>query len=450
MWKPTLETGRPIYRAITDAIARDIGNGKLAAGDRLPPQRDLAKALAINLSSVSKAYKLAFDLGLVNGEIGRGTFIRDGDPARIPWPSGENRVNIDYASNFPVPVDQRSDVMRLCNDMGRYDTGQRLLDYAPKGASADDLLAAVSWLATLGVTALPENVLITSGAINGVFACLLGLAKSGETVLCEEFTSPGLISCARMMGLKLVGVPMDGQGMRIDAFKHISSETGARIAVLNPTLHNPTLTVLSARRREELAAFAKSSGMILVEDEVYAPLLETLPVPLAALAPSHVCYVTSFSKAMLPGLRIGYLAAPPTLAERLRNAIRVSTWMPSPMLATLASRWVRDGTVARLIEVRRNAGRERVRIACRILRAHKVIAVAEALHVWLILPSPWRADEFATYLKGHGITVMPSQDLAATSAGSLQAVRLSLGAEPDNARFEQGLMRIDRILHGRE
>src|ERR1700754_846206 len=207
MWKPTLEAGRPINRAIPDSIARDMENGQLTAGDRLPPQRELAKALAINLSSVSKAYKLAFDLGLVNGEIGRGTFIRDGDPARIPWPSGENRVNIDYSSNFPVPVDQRSDVMRLCNDMARYDTGQRLLDYAPSGASADDLAAAASWLASLGVTALPDKILIPSGAINGVFACLLGLAKAGETVLCEDLTSPGLISCARMMGLRLAGVP---------------------------------------------------------------------------------------------------------------------------------------------------------------------------------------------------------------------------------------------------
>ncbi|MDE1993985.1 MAG: PLP-dependent aminotransferase family protein [Rhizobiaceae bacterium] len=450
MWKPTLEPGRPIYRAITDAIARDVENGRLAAGDRLPPQRDLAKALAINLSSVSKAYRLAFDLGLTNGETGRGTFVRGGDPARIPWPSGENNINIDYASNFPIPLDLRTDVLRLCSDMARYDTGQRLLEYAPSGASADDVEAAVSWLRSLGVTALPENVLITSGAINGVFACLLGLTKAGETVLCEDLTSPGLISAARMLGLRLVGIPMDRQGMRIDHFKRIATETGAHVAVLNPTLHNPTLTVLSARRREELAAFVKSSNMILVEDEVYAPLLEALPTPLAALAPAHVCYVTSFSKVMLPGLRIGYLAAPPVLAERLRNAIRVSTWMPSPMLASLASRWVRDGTAARLIQTRRNAGRERIQAACRILRAHKVIAVEEALHVWLLLPPPWRADEFAAYLKQHGITVMPSQDLATASAASMQAVRLSVGAEPNRARFEQGLSRIDRILHGRE
>jgi DNA-binding transcriptional MocR family regulator len=253
-----------------------------------------------------------------------------------------------------------------------------------------------------------------------------------------------------MMGLRLVGVPMDREGLRIDAFERIARETGARIAVLNPTLHNPTLTVLSATRRERLAAFVQSSRMIIVEDEVYAPLLETLPRPLAALAPAQVCYVTSFSKAMLPGLRIGYLAAPPALADRLRNAIRVSTWMPSPVLASLASRWVRDGTAAHLIKTRRNAGRERVRIACRILRAHKVIAADEALHVWLVLPSPWRADEFAIYLKDRGISVMPSQDLAATSAGGAQAVRLSLGAEPNGVRFEQGLLRIDRILRGRD
>jgi DNA-binding transcriptional MocR family regulator len=153
---------------------------------------------------------------------------------------------------------------------------------------------------------------------------------------------------------------------------------------------------------------------------------------------------------MLPGLRIGYLAAPSAFAERLRNAIRVSTWMPSPMLASLASRWVRDGTAPRLIENRRNAGRERVEIARRILSAHKLVSLDEALHVWLMLPQPWRSDEFAAYLKAKGISVMPAQDLATTSANRFQAVRLSLGAEPSKARLEQGLMRINRILRGRE
>src|SRR5690606_2936534 len=109
-------------------------------------------------------------------------------------------------------------------------------------------------------------------------------------------------------------------------------------AVLNPTLQNPTLTDLSIARRERIANFAAQVGIILIEDEVYAPLLETPQTPLAAFAPNSVCYVTSFSKAVLPGLRIGYIAVPENLAERLLDAIRVSTWMPSPMLARLASR----------------------------------------------------------------------------------------------------------------
>lgn len=450
MWIPRLDPSRPVYRAIAQALAQDIANGQLAPGDRLPPQRDLARALSLNLSSVTKAYRLAFELGLVNGETGRGTFVRGGDSSRIPWPSGENAVSIDFASNFPMPLDPSEEVVRLCQDMARYDVGVRLFDYAPRGAVSDDIAPAALWLEGLGVPARPDGILLTSGAINGVFACLLALAKPGATVLCEELTSPGLISCARMMGLRLVGVPMDGNGMRIDAFERIATETGSRLAVLNPTLHNPTLTDLSPERRQRLADFARRSGLMIVEDEVYAPLLGTPPRPLAALAPEVVCYVTSFSKAVLPGLRIGYIAAPPLIAERLRNAIRVSTWMPSPMLASLASRWVSDGTAQRLIARRRIAGRERIEMAQRVLGGHALAARPDGLHVWLTLPEPWRADEFAIYAKARGLTVMPSQDLAATSSGGIQALRLSLGAEPDPERLEQGLARLDRILRGRE
>ena len=450
MWIPELDPSRPVYRAIAQALAQDIANGRLAPGDRLPPQRDLAQALSLNLSSVTKAYRLAFELGLVNGETGRGTFVRGGDSSRIPWPSGENAVSIDFASNFPMPVDPSEEVVRLCQDMARYDVGRRLFDYAPRGAVSDDIAPAALWLERLGVPAHPDGILLTSGAINGVFACLLALAKPGATVLCEELTSPGLISCARMMGLRLVGVPMDRDGMRIDAFERIANETGARLAVLNPTLHNPTLTDLSPERRERLADFVRRSGLMIVEDEVYAPLLAAPPRPLAALAPEMVCYVTSFSKAVLPGLRIGYIAAPPLIAERLRNAIRVSTWMPSPMLASLASRWVRDGTAQRLIARRRIAGRERIEMAQRVLGRHALAARPDGLHVWLTLPETWRADEFAIYARARGLTVMPSQDLAAISSGGVQALRLSLGAEPDPVRLEQGLTRLDRILQGRE
>lgn len=450
MWVPELDPSRPVYRAIAKAIAQDVERGRLAAGDRLPPQRDLARALSINLSSVTKAYRLASDLGLVNGETGRGTFVRAGDPARIPWPSGENSISIDFASNFPMPLDPSEDVVQLCRDMARYDVGQRLFEYAPRGAVSEDIHPAALWLDGLGVTAHQDGILLTSGAINGVFACLLALTRAGEPVLSEELTSPGLVSCARMLGLKLVGVPMDRAGMRIDAFERIAMETGARVAVLNPTLHNPTLTDLAPDRRERLAGFAMRSGMMIVEDDVYAPLLGTPPRPLAALAPAAVCYVTSFSKAVLPGLRIGYISAPPLVAERLRNAIRVSTWMPSPMLASLASRWVRDGTAMRLIAKRRAAGRVRIDAARRVLRRHTLSSRDDGLHVWLTLPQPWRADEFATYARAEGLTVMPSQDLAATSSGSIQALRLSLGAEPSLDRLKQGLARIDRILEGRD
>ncbi|RYE30324.1 MAG: PLP-dependent aminotransferase family protein, partial [Hyphomicrobiales bacterium] len=415
MWIPVLDPGRPVYRGIAEALAQDIANGRLSPGDRLPPQRDLARALSLNLSSVTKAYRLAFELGLVNGETGRGTFVRAGEPSRIPWPSGESRSSIDFASNFPMPLDPSEEVVQLCQDMARYDVGQRLFEYAPRGAVSDDIAPAMQWLESLGVPAQPEGILLTSGAINGVFACLLALTKAGETVLCEELTSPGLVSCARMMGLKLVGVPMDARGIRVDAFERIAIETGARVAVLNPTLHNPTLTDLSQDRRERLAAFASRSGLMLVEDEVYAPLLEVVPVPLVALAPSSVCYVSSFSKAVLPGLRIGYIAAPTRIAERLRNAIRVSTWMPSPMLASLASRWIKDGTALRLINRRRIAGRERIELAQKILVGHKLAARPEGLHVWLTLPAPWRSDEFALYAKGKNLSVMPAQDLAAGS-----------------------------------
>jgi DNA-binding transcriptional MocR family regulator len=111
---------------------------------------------------------------------------------------------------------------------------------------------------------------------------------------------------------------------------------------------------------------------------------------------------------------------------------------------------VRDGTATRLIARRRAAGRERIEAARRVFARHGLASRDDGLHVWLTLPEPWRADEFANYARARGLTVMPSQDLAATSASGVQALRLSLGAEPDPERLERGLMRLHRILQGRD
>lgn len=414
----------------------------------LPPQRDLAAALGINLSTVTKAYQLAANLGLVGAEKGRGTFVRFGR-SRIPWPSGDNLPNIDLASNFPIPLDPLNSLTRICQDMTHIDVSSRLFEYAPRRAWAQDAEAAAIWLAGLGLKTGPRNILITSGAINGVFSCLLAFSKRGESVLCEELTSPGLISCAKMLGVKLIGVPMDGKGIRPEAFERIARRSGARLAVLNPTLQNPTLTDLSVDRRERIAKFASKAGIILVEDEVYAPLLETPPPPLAAFAPDTVCYVTSFSKAVLPGLRIGYMAVPTRLAERLLNAIHVSTWMPSPMLARLASHWVTSGLAQSLCEERRAAAKERVMLARRIFPTAVLGSRDEGLHVWLNLTEPWRAYEFSAHTSKLGVDVLPSSDLVAHSSGTIQGIRLSLGAELDQRRLESGLKRVHEILQGR-
>ncbi len=138
------------------------------------------------------------------------------------------------------------------------------------------------------------------------------------------------------------------------------------------------------------------------------------------------------------------------IAERLRNAIRVSTWMPSPMLASLASRWVRaTARLLRLIARRRAAGRERIDMARTRLRRHALASRDDGLHVWLSLPEPWRADEFADLCKQRGLTVMPSQDLAATSDQRHPGAAAQPRRRASMERLEQGLSRIDRILLGK-
>lgn len=452
MWTPEiLPASGPKYVALAHAIAEAARSGTLLPGTRLPPRRALAVRLGMNLSTVSKAYDLAAEMGIVAGEVGRGTFVRMlSVPERMPWPKSGGVDALDMSSNFPFPSASNDELRLAFEALGSLPYSADLLRYHPNSAHPSHLAGGAAWVRNLGVETAPERLLITSGAIHGVFVSLLAVARPGDLVLLEELTSPALIGACRALGLRIGAVPLDAGGLRPDVLEAMVKRERPRALIVVPNLQNPTLATMPVERRGQIVEIARRFGIIIIEDDVYGPLLRQpeRPAPLAAMAPERTCFCTSLSKSVAPGLRIGYLLMPASLRADALNAIRVSTWMTSPLLGQIAANWILDGTAGRLCERQRAMTRRRQDIARQVLGEFDIVTHDAALHLLLKLPEPWRAEQFSAHMQQQGVAVLPSSEMTADPGGRQNVVRLSLCTIDSETALQSALTVCRTVLRG--
>ena len=454
-WNPDLasRTG-PRYRAIAEAIAEDIDAGRLSPGSQLPPQRDLARSLGVTVGTITRAYSEAERRGLVRGEVGRGTFVRAGleDSAGSFYQNhqhhGEQSL-IDLSMSIPSTVRRREERTLLeegYRRLARYpDLPQLSGDQPPSGAPRFRR-AGASFLGELGIEVEAEQVLVTCGAQHAMTAVFSTLTRPGDVVLTEEVTFPGMKGLANLLSLRLEGLPMDADGLLPDAFERACRDGDARILYTIPTLQNPTCSVMPEDRRREIAKIAQRHGVAVVEDEVYGHLLPEHPTPLAALAPEHGFLLSSTSKLVAPGVRIGFLAAPKSYVDRLGAAIWATASMAPHPMAALVADWIERGDIARFVAWRREESALRWQLAQDGFHGRDLAGHPCGFHVWLLLPEPWRAADFVMQAKRRGVSVTASEVFAAGRAEPVSAIRVSLTPVADIRKIEQALRILDDLL----
>ena len=308
-WIPDIERfGKPHYKAIADAIAQDVKDGRLSVSDRLPPQRELAERIGINFTTVARGYVEAQKRGLIESRVGQGTFVA-GQPSRSR-PTQRPSV-ADLTMNVaPEPEDRglldrmQAGLVKVAADL------PTLLRYQAFGGTYIQREAACRFLSARGVAASADRLSICPGTHLAFQALLQSLCVSGDAVLCEALTYPGIKAVAARLGLKLVGVAVDEDGMEPVAFAQACAEHAPKAVYLNPTLLNPTTATMPEARRLKIIETARAYGVVIIEDDAYSPLLKRPPAAFTTLAPDITFYVASLSKCIGAGLRIAYLVAP--------------------------------------------------------------------------------------------------------------------------------------------
>lgn len=450
MWRPDLSRYEgPRYAAIVEAIAEEIERGRLRQGDQMPTHRDLAAHLGVTTGTVTRAYAEAARRGLLVGETGRGTFVKGG-LLDADLTAGEDEAPVDLSSNNPPP--SAGDLLgqalaRTLSDLSTRRGLSALLTYQPEAAGAERHRAAgVEWIARSGLRTRPEQVLVCNGALHAMTVVFSTLCRPGDTVFTESLTYPGMKNLANLLNLRLQGLLVDGEGIVPEAFEEACRRGAARVLYTIPTVQNPLGTVMTEARRRELAAVAAAHEVAVVEDDVHSFMLPGPPPPLSSFAPENSYYIMSTSKSMAGGMRVGYLVAPERMVEPLATSLRATVWMAAPLMAEIASEWIRDGTADRLVEQKRAEAVARQELAARALEGFRVDTHPLSFHLWLHLPEPWRSNEFAAQLKRRGVLVSPSEAFVPGREEAPHAVRICLGTPRSRGRLEAALAIVRGVL----
>ena len=451
IWTPNL-TGRtgPRYSQIIAAIADDISSGILRPGTRLPPHRLLAYALGVSPNTTSRAYAEGVRRGLLRGEVGRGTYVRSpqgglsaGKSADLRRPSDGP---IDFSHNLPFAGAAANHLAQTLSELGGTPGLQTFLDYQTETGLSHHLAAGATWLRQTEIIAPKEEIVISCGAQHGILAALLALTCPGDVLLTEEFTYSPIRTMAEHLGLKLCPVAMDSDGLSPDALEEACQRRAVKILYLTPTIQTPTTATMSEARRAAIAAIARKHQLLIIEDDVYAPLKASPRLPIACLVPQHTIYISSTSKCLSPGLRVAFLHAPPGLVAALRHAVTISCWMPPPLMVEIAARWIFDGTANALTEAQRKEAVARQELARTILAGHDMQADPEGFHVWLPLPTGWYPDRFCAEAAQQGVRLIEGAAFAADDRLKPNAVRISLSHEPARDRVITGLKILAKLL----
>jgi DNA-binding transcriptional MocR family regulator len=440
-WLPHLAGSKgPRFLQIADALQAALADGTLKPGDRLPPQRQLAVQLGVDLTTITRAYDEARRRHLLEGRGARGTYVAA--------PKVDMTAIVDLSMNTPPPpagVDFDDLLKQGLSHVLMGADNASLMNYHLAGGSDADRQAGARWLAPMFGPLDPEQVVVCPGAQAAIAASLLALTAPGDVILAEPASYPGLLAAVTQFGRRIVAVPADRHGMVPALFEQACRQHRPGLVYLNPTLQNPTAITMPKTRRQELASIAQRCQVRIVEDDPYWLLATAPPPPIATFAPARVHYIATLSKCLTPGLRVAFvLIREPIERERFLAALRSFALMVAPLTAALATQWILDGSAGRLLDGVREEARLRHRMARTIL-AGRYSGLGDGLHVWLELPTYWNSSQLAQAAGSAGIAVTPAAAFA-TGSECVNAIRISLGSIKDRGHLQAGLQRLSDLL----
>lgn len=444
-WRPNISgSSKPKYLALVEALERDIRSGALRDGERLPPQREIAASLDITIATLTKAFQEAARRGLVTAKTGSGTFVRAGEPA-----AGSDSLVFDLSLNTVPSAPAKPFLDAALEALGKRRESDILCAYEPATGSEAHRAAMARWLRQRDLAAAPASLLLTHGGQHALAACFHALTRPGDVVLCEAWTYTGIRRLGELCHVRIEGVAMDAEGLDPADLADRLRATGARLVIATAAVQNPTTATMPLERRRKVLAACAAAGALLVEDDIYGALSGDGLPPLAALAADRVIHVSSVSKCLAPGVRLGALVAPEPLLPALQTALMSLQWTGPAFWAEMFAFMQEAGTLERCIAAQRKEALRRLALFGDAVGIPASTALP-SYHTWLAVPEPWRLDDFIAELLTAGVKVSPAPHFAVARAAGASArfCRVCLGGGGDVALLREQLLRLRTVLNG--
>lgn len=437
----------PIYLSIPNALIDAINKGVIGEGDKLPPQRSLAKELGTDLTTITRSFSEARKQGLIEATVGRGTFIRIG-ASETRWKNTHQAV-VDLTMNLP-PIPEDPSIKNLIqtelSSILRQQDLHALLSYRMTGGTTDERKQACRWVAPVIGQRNEDDILIVPGAQAAIAAIVTTLLKAGDVLVTDRFTYPGIRTVCAQFNILIKGIESDAEGMVPDQLEDACARLKPRLIYCTPTIQNPTTSTMSIERRKQILSIARKNNAYILEDDPYSLLLKN-PLPaLAHLEPSRVFYVASLSKVISPSLRLAFMCAPDVdLSTRITAALRATTLTNSGLMTALITRWIEKGTATQILSAIREELLERQKIAKDIL-GDTHCTHPEGPHIWLKLPEWWSSIDFVSYARKQGLGLVPSS-VFTVEGEPPQRIRIALGSATSRENLTNSLKGIVDLMN---
>jgi DNA-binding transcriptional MocR family regulator len=413
------------YVGLVDELAAAIAAGRLKPGDRLLPQRAFAYEKGIASSTAGRVYAELLRRGLVVGEVGRGTFVAGSRTSPGPLRGEPRDGRIDLEFNFPTVAPQFELIARSLTGLQRVDAMSASMAPVTQARLESARRVSTEFMKTARWQPRADGFVFTGSGRQSIAAAVSALVPVGGRLGVEAITYATIKSIAARLGVTVVPIAVDREGIRPDAVAKTHRGGALSALYLQPVLHNPMGHSMSAARREEMTKLASRLGLFIIEDLVYGFLSDD--PPLAASAADRCIVVDSLSKRIAPGVAVGFLHVPTSLRERVAATVRAGAWSVSSLALDLGMRLMGDGTAAEITRLKRTDARKRQAIVAKCLAGQAIVADPRSYHVWLQLPHGWRAEAFAAAAARHGISLTPSNAFTIAPGHAPNAVRLALG-----------------------
>ncbi|HDQ71746.1 MAG TPA: PLP-dependent aminotransferase family protein [Chloroflexi bacterium] len=462
----------PAYLQICHQLRDQILQGDIPTGTQLPPERTLASALGVSRSTIVNAYGELKAEGLATGYVGRGTIVET-PPTHlgshpIAWPVhlsalGHRLTQYPHTADLPaLRLSGRPDVVSFA--LGLPDTdlippdrlavawqaiverfGPTAINMCPPQGLPAVREAIARRMERRGTTVAPEHIIVVNGSQHGLDLLLRLLVEPGDTILSEVPTYFGALRCFQTWGARIIGVPVDERGMDVARVESLLARYHPKFIYTVPTYQNPTGATMSLERRQRLLALAQQYQVPIVEDDPFSDLYfdDPPPPPIKALdRHGHVLYLSTFSKSLAPGLRVGWLAAARPIVQHAALLNQITELQPNTIGQHLVVEFARRGWLEDQIVQARAAYKERCAAMDATLKRRRAPGLrwtspTGGMFLWLHLPEAITARELLEESARQGAIFLPG-DLMHLSDGHSNTCRLNFSI-PDPPAIERGI-----------